>query len=208
MLIEMQLALQDASSWSNMFVLDAEKVTYLEKIARPLIVYLTMVLLLRIFGKRELAQLNPIDFVLLLLISEAVQNAIIGDDTSLSGGVIGVVTLLAVNYLTAVLKFRVPPVERLLEGAPKVLIENGVIDKEALSRELMTDDDLMVIAHEEGLDDAREIEKLILDPNGTFLVEAKNDVKDARFKREVLEKIERLTEQISDLQNSLRESAK
>ena len=70
MYIEFHLALFEGSAWSNMFALDGEKVTYLEKIIRPLIVYFTMVFLLRIFGKRELAQLNPIDLVLLLLISE------------------------------------------------------------------------------------------------------------------------------------------
>ena len=206
MFIEIHFAFLETSAWSNMFVLDAEKVTYLEKIVRPLLVYFAMILLLRIFGKRELAELNPIDFVVLLLISEAVQNAIIGDDTSLSGGVIGVATLLAVNYSMAFIKFRVQPIERLIEGAPKILIENGEIDKKALSRELMTEDDLEVVAHEEGLDDAREIEKLVLDPNGTFLVEAKYDIKDARFKKEVLEKIDKLTEQLRDLQNSLQKS--
>lgn len=206
MFIEVSLAFLEGSAWSNMFTLDAEKVTYLEKVVRPLIVYFVMVLLLRIFGKRELAQLNPIDFVLLLLISEAVQNAIIGDDTSLSGGVIGVVTLLGVNYLMAFIKFRVPPIEKLIEGEPKILIENGKIKQDALNSELMTEDDLKVIAHEEGLEDAKEIEKLILDPNGTFFVEAKNEIKDARFKKEVLEKIDKLTKQLSDLQNLLQKS--
>lgn len=204
MFIEFSIAFFEGSAWSNMFTLEADKVTYLEKVVRPLIVYFAMVLLLRIFGKRELAQLNPIDFVLLLLISEAVQNSIIGDDTSLSGGVIGVATLLGVNYLMAFIKFRVQPVERLIEGSPITLIENGKIDEKALRREMMTEDDLEVIAHEEGLDKADEIEKLTLDPNGTFLVDAKGDIKDARFKREVLEKIDKLTEQLKNLQNSLK----
>lgn len=199
MFIEISLAFFEASAWSNMFELDAEKVTYLEKVVRPLLVYFTMVFLLRIFGKRELAQLNPIDFVLLLLISEAVQNAIIGDDTSLSGGVIGVATLLGVNYLMAFIKFRVSPIERLIEGSPVTLIENGQVKNDVLKKEMMTEDDLEVIAHEEGLEKAAEIEKLTLDPNGTFLVEAKNDIKDARFKQEVLEKLEILTQQIAEL---------
>lgn len=203
MFIEFYPAFLEGSAWSNMFALDAEKVTFLEKIIRPLLVYFTMVLLLRIFGKRELAQLNPIDFVLLLLISEAVQNAIIGDDTSLSGGIIGVVTLLSINYLTAQLKFRVSKIETIIEGKPKVLIEKGELKKDALKSELITDDDLTVIAHEEGLDDVKEIEKLILDPNGTFLVEAKDEIKDARFKREVLEKIDKLTDQLNELQKAL-----
>lgn len=206
MFIEISFAFFEGSAWSNMFTLETDKVTYLEKVLRPLLIYFVMILLLRIFGKRELAQLNPIDFVLLLLISEAVQNAIIGDDTSLSGGVIGVATLLAVNYLMAFIKFRVQPIERLVEGSPITLIENGKINSDLLKREMMTEDDLEVIAHEEGLDKADEIEKLTLDPNGTFLVDAKGDIKDARFKREVLEKIDKLTEQLKDLQNSLKES--
>lgn len=203
MFIEISFAFLEGSAWSNMFTLDAEKVTYLEKIVRPLIIYFVMVLLLRILGKRELAQLNPIDFILLLLISEAVQNSIIGDDTSLSGGVIGVATLLIVNYLMAFIKFRVQPIERFIEGAPVVLIENGKVKSDALKREMLTEDDLEVIAHEEGLEKAAEIEKLTLDPNGTFFVDVKDDIKDARFKREVLGKIDSLTEQIRNLQNSL-----
>lgn len=204
--VEVYLAFSDGSAWSNMFTLDADKVTYLEKIVRPLIVYFAMVLLLRIFSKRELAQLNPIDFVLLLLISEAVQNAIIGDDTSLSGGVIGVATLLGVNYLMAFIKFRVPRAEKLIEGSPIILIENGKPKNDVLKSAMLTEDDLEVIAHEEGLEKSDEIEKLTLDPNGTFLVEVKNDIKDARFKREVLAKIDKLNEQITDLQNALQKS--
>lgn len=206
MFIEISFAFLEGSAWSNMFTLETDKVTYLEKVVRPLLIYFVMVLLLRIFGKRELAQLNPIDFVLLLLISEAVQNSIIGDDTSLSGGVIGVATLLGVNYLMAFIKFRSQPIERLIEGSPITLIENGKINSEALKKEMMTEDDLEVIAHEEGLDKAGEIEKLTLDPNGTFLVDAKGDIKDARFKREVMEKIDKLTEQLKDLQDSLKDS--
>ena len=94
-------------------------------------------------------------------------------------------------------------VERFIEGTPKILINDGKVDQDALGRELMTEDDLTVIAHEEGLENLKEIEKLILDPNGNFLVEAKNEIKDARFKKEVLEKIEKLTEQLKDLQNLL-----
>lgn len=206
MFVEISLAFFQSSAWSNMFTLDAEKVTYLEKVIRPLLVYFIMILLLRVFGKRELAQLNPIDFVLLLLISEAVQNAIIGDDTSLSGGVIGVGTLLGINYLMARLKFRVPKIEEIVEGTSKVLIENGKPVKNKMLSELMTEDDLEVIAHEEGLENAEEIDKLILDPNGTFLVIPKDEIKDARFKKEVLEKIDKLNKQLNDLQNLLQKS--
>src|SRR4051794_28352366 len=92
--------------WSNMFVLDQEKVSYLEKIIRPIIIYGLLVFLFRILGKREIAQLNPVDFIVLLLVSNTVQNAIIGDDTSITGGVIGVISLLMINRLIAKTKYK------------------------------------------------------------------------------------------------------
>src|SRR5438034_4106342 len=94
----------------------ALSVPVLEKIARPIIVYVFLVLLLRIFGKRELAQLNPFDLVVLLSLSNTVQNAIIGDDNSVSGGVVGAITLLSVNYLVVRFLFKHRRLDQLLEG--------------------------------------------------------------------------------------------
>ena len=81
---------------------------FLEKLLRPVIVYLVLVLLLRIFGKRELAQLNPFDLVVLLSLSNTVQNAIIGDDNSVTGGIIGAFSLLGINWLVVRVLFRSP----------------------------------------------------------------------------------------------------
>src|SRR5271167_1524704 len=97
----------------------------LEKLLRPVIVYLALVILLRIFGKRELAQLNPFDLVVLLSLSNTVQNAIIGEDNSVSGGVIGAFALLAINWLVARVLFKSPRLTRLLEGGSTVLIRDG-----------------------------------------------------------------------------------
>ena len=83
--------------WQNLFVL-SDGISVLEKIVRPILVYVFLIVGLRLAGKRELAQLNPFDLIVLLTISNTVQNAIIGDDNSLIGGVIGAATLLAVNY--------------------------------------------------------------------------------------------------------------
>ena len=88
----------------------------LEKLARPVIVYLVLVLLLRLFGKRELAQLNPFDLVVLLSLSNTVQNAIIGDDNSVTGGIIGAFSLLAINWLVVRVLFRSPGLTRIFEG--------------------------------------------------------------------------------------------
>src|SRR6266700_8036830 len=101
------------SIYNHMFQLP---LPLLEKLLRPVVVYLVLVILLRIFGKRELAQLNPFDLVVLLSLSNTVQNAIIGDDTSVTGGLLGAFTLCAVNYLVIRFLFRHRRLDQLLEG--------------------------------------------------------------------------------------------
>src|SRR6202158_4287135 len=103
----------------------------LEKLLRPIVVYLVLVLLLRLFGKRELAQLNPFDLVVLLSLSNTVQNAIIGDDNSVTGGVIGAVGLLAINWLVVRTLYSSPRLTRILEGSSTQLVRNGQIDERA-----------------------------------------------------------------------------
>src|SRR5512136_2002373 len=101
------------SSWYQMFVLG---VPILEKILRPTIVYFFLIIGLRLSGKRELAQLNPFDLVVLLTLSNAVQNAIIGDDNSVTGGLIGGATLLLVNYIMIRFLFTHQKLDRVIEG--------------------------------------------------------------------------------------------
>src|SRR5205823_11963448 len=96
-----------------------------EKIIRPILVYVALVILLRVFGKRELAQLNPFDLVVLLSLSNTVQNAIIGDDNSVSGGIIGAVTLLITNYLVVRFLFKHRRLDQVIEGSPTVLMKDG-----------------------------------------------------------------------------------
>src|SRR5512143_110006 len=105
--------------WNDIFVLG---VPLLEKIVRPIVVYLALVILLRIFGKRELAQLNPFDLVVLLSLSNTVQNAIIGEDNSVIGGLLGAFTLVGVNYLVIRFLFRHRRLDQLVEGTSTVLI--------------------------------------------------------------------------------------
>src|ERR1700744_3033932 len=97
----------------------------LEKILRPIIVYLCLIFFLRLFGKRELAQLNPFDLVVLLSLSNTVQNSIIGDDNSVSGGIIGAFSLLAINWILSKVLFKSPQITSVVEGTKTVLIENG-----------------------------------------------------------------------------------
>src|SRR5690242_2307889 len=108
----------------DMFILH---LPLLEKILRPIIVYVFLVLLLRVFGKRELAQLNPFDLVVLLSLSNTVQNAIIGDDNTVSGGIIGAVALLVTNYLVVRFLFKHRRLDEIIEGEPAVLMKDGVV---------------------------------------------------------------------------------
>ena len=206
MFIELHLIAFADSAWQNMLALDPEKVTWIEKVIRPILIYATLVFFLRLFGKRELAQLNPFDLVVLLTLSNTVQNAIIGDDTSVSGGVVGALTLLALNYCVSFLKFKNKKVEAWIEGKPVTIVSHGKMDKKALRRELLTKEDLDILAHREGFENADDIEKCILDPNGSFLVDGKDEVKDGKFKKDVLDKIDELSKQIVGLQKALQKS--
>jgi uncharacterized membrane protein YcaP (DUF421 family) len=171
----------------------------LEKLLRPVIVYLVLVLLLRLFGKRELAQLNPFDLVVLLSLSNTVQNAIIGDDNSVTGGVIGAFSLLAINWLVVRVLFRSRRMTRVLEGRAAVLVQNGQIDKRALDRESLTREELMEVIHRQGFEDLHQVRRCELEPNGTFYVEAfEPSVADKRH-AELLERIDALSREVATL---------
>src|SRR5579885_2844551 len=144
-----------------------------EKILRPAVVYLFLVVLLRVFGKRELAQLNPFDLVVLLSLSNTVQNAIIGNDNSLTGGLIGAFTLLALNYLVIRYLFRHRRLDQLFEGKPTMLIKDGKIIKSALAKELLTRAELMTVLHRQGFDSLSEVDQCVLEPGGTFYIRRK-----------------------------------
>ena len=116
----------------DMFVLG---VPVAEKVLRPIVVYTFLIVGLRLAGKRELAQLNPFDLVVLLTISNTVQNAIIGDDVSVSGGLISAATLLVVNHFVVAYLYSHESLDQLIEGSPDVLIENGRVLTDRLKRE-------------------------------------------------------------------------
>src|SRR5438045_4682999 len=120
-----------------------------EKILRPVIVYAFLIIGLRIAGKREMAQLNPFDLVVLLTISNTVQNAIIGEDNSVTGGVIGAATLLVVNHIVVRFLYNHEKLDRLIEGDADVLIENGKVRMDQLKKELLTLSELEAAAHKQ-----------------------------------------------------------
>lgn len=177
----------------NMFVLG---VPIIEKVARPIIVYLVLILLIRLFGKRELAQLNQFDLVVLLSLSNTVQNAIIGEDNSVIGGIIGAVTLLGFNSLMVRLVYKHKRLEKLLEGERTFLIENGKLNKEALSKELLTVYDLVIAAHRQGYRTLKEIKNCVLDPGGVIFFESKEpSIQEMRHKQ-LLEKLDAIEKRL------------
>jgi uncharacterized membrane protein YcaP (DUF421 family) len=169
----------------------------LEKLLRPVLVYLVLVALLRMFGKRELAQLNPFDLVVLLSLSNTVQNAIIGDDNSVTGGVIGAFSLLAINWLVVRALFRSPRLTRMLEGRAVVLILNGQIDGRALQRESLTREELMDVIHRQGFGHLHEVRRCELEPNGTFYVEAFEPSAAEKHYNDVMAKLDAMSKEIA-----------
>ncbi len=171
----------------------------LEKLLRPMIVYLFLIGFLRLFGKRELAQLNPFDLVVLLSLSNTVQNAMIGDDNSVTGGIIGAFALLAINWLLTLVLYRLPQVNKAVEGTETVLIRHGVVDEAAMKKEALTDLELKSVIHKQGLDDYSEVEKCVLEPNGTFYVEGMKPSSDDAQRGEILELVRSLSIEVREL---------
>jgi uncharacterized membrane protein YcaP (DUF421 family) len=170
-----------------------------EKLLRPVIVYLVLVVLLRLFGKRELAQLNPFDLVVLLSLSNTVQNAIIGEDNSVTGGVIGAFGLLGINWLVVRTLYRSPRLLRALEGRSAVLVRDGKIDHDAVRRESLTREELMEAIHRQGFEHLNQVRRCVLEPNGSFYVEPFEPPAAERHHAELLDRLEALTREIASL---------
>ena len=182
--------------WKDMFVLG---LPILEKILRPVIVYVFLIVGLRLSGKRELAQLNPFDLIVLLTLSNTVQNAIIGDDNSVTGGILGATSLLAINYLVVRFLYDHRKVDQLVEGRADVLIEDGKIHEHKLKRELITKEELAAAARKQGFDSLSEVRQCVLEPGGTLSFMArKPDTEDIRH-QELLKKFDVLTEELARL---------
>lgn len=186
--------------WNDMIPMGAPLI---EKIIRPIVVYFFLVVGLRIFGKRELAQLNPFDLVVLLSLSNTVQNSIIGNDNSLTGGLIGAFTLLSVNYIVVRFLFAHRRLDQIVEGKPTVLIRDGRIVRKALARELITPADLLNVLHRQGFSRFSEVEFCELEPGGTFSVRAHEPRQIERHHREILDRLEDLGRQIAAIQDKL-----
>ena len=182
--------------WRHMFVLG---LPIAEKIARPILVYAFLIIGLRLAGKRELAQLNPFDLVVLLTLSNTVQNAIIGDDNSVTGGLIGATTLLVVNYVLVRFMSSHESLERLVEGDPDKLIENGVIKHDCLQKEAITVGELLGAAHKQGFASLEEIENAVLEPSGSICFFGKKPAPETLRHDEIIRRLDQMTAQLAAL---------
>jgi uncharacterized membrane protein YcaP (DUF421 family) len=141
-----------------------------EFILRGIIVYVFLIVLLRFTGKRQIGQMAPFDLVLLLVLSNAVQNAMNGGDNSITGGLISAVTLVGVNWLIGLLTYKSRRMEALVEGRPEVLVHNGKIFEKALQHTKVTRRELLGALREAGCIDFEDVRAAMLETDGTISV--------------------------------------
>jgi uncharacterized membrane protein YcaP (DUF421 family) len=141
-----------------------------ELIVRAVIVYLFLIVLLRVSGKRQVGQLAPFDLVLLLVLSNAVQNSMNGGDNSLAGGLVSAATLVGLNYAVGYATFRNKKVEALVEGRPQVIIHNGRVYEDVMKRAKLTHHELNAALRQAGVACADDVRTAILENNGSVSV--------------------------------------
>lgn len=139
-------------------------------IFRTTVIYLVILIGLRLAGKREIGQMTIFDLVMLLLISNAVQNAMVGPDVSLTGGILAAVVLLMINFAIARMRLYFPAVRRLVEGTPTILVLHGKILARNLDREGLDQDTLETALREHGIAEVSEVEMAVLEVDGTISV--------------------------------------
>jgi uncharacterized membrane protein YcaP (DUF421 family) len=182
--------------WKHMFVVG---LPIMEKILRPIIVYIFLIVGLRLSGKRELVQLNPFDLVVLLTLSNTVQNAIIGDDNSVSGGIIGATSLLLINYLVVRFLYKHRALDQFIEGRADVLIEDGKIKTQNLKRELITVSQLEAQARKQGFDSLSEVQQCVLESGGTITFIGKKPGTDESRHQALMKRLDQLMAEMTRL---------
>jgi uncharacterized membrane protein YcaP (DUF421 family) len=171
-----------------------------EKVVRPVLVYIFLIVGLRLAGKRELAQLNTFDLIVLLTLSNTVQNAIIGDDNSVTGGMIGAATLLFVNYVVVRFLYSHEKIDRIVEGDCEVLIENGHLLENSLKKELITEGELLSAAHKQGFGSLDDIERAVIEPGGAITFSGRKPTPDIERHGAVMAKLEQISARLSALE--------
>jgi uncharacterized membrane protein YcaP (DUF421 family) len=189
------------SVWQDLLI---PGVPLIEKVLRTVLVYFFLVLGLRLAGKRELAQLNPFDLVVLLTLSNTVQNAIIGADNSVLGGIVGAATLLLVNHAVVVLIFRHQKLSTIIEGGPDVLLSRGKVNRARLEAEKITLEELEAAARKQGFASFKDVDQAILYPGGTFCFIGKVPSADAIHHNQLMAELHRIRTELEALKGPAR----
>jgi uncharacterized membrane protein YcaP (DUF421 family) len=150
-----------------------------ERIIRALIVYIFLLVMFRVLGKRQVGQMTPFDLIVLLILSNMLQNAMIGPDNSVLEGIVGALTILAVNWAISRIAFDSPRLEGAIEGVPTVLIHNGKIVERNLRRETIGTEDLMSTLRTQCCFNVTELETALLEPSGKISLLKKHDLQTA-----------------------------
>ena len=151
-------------------MLDLSLISALQIIARTLVIYLVIIVGLRLAGKREIGQMTVFDLVVLLLIANAVQNAMVGPDTSLPGGILAAVVLLAANALLARLRMRWPGLRKFVEGTPTLLVLHGETIPKNMHQEGIDEETLLTAIREHGVAEMGQVEMAVLEIDGSISV--------------------------------------
>jgi uncharacterized membrane protein YcaP (DUF421 family) len=170
-----------------------------EKVARTVIVYFFLIAGLRLFGKRELGQLNPLDFIVLLLLSNTVQNAIIGNDNSLVGGLIGAAVLFVINDGLVRFAYRNPRMRRLIEGRAEEVVRDGRVINSALRRNLITREELEAASRKQGIEHLTDVQCAHLEVSGAISFTMKEPTEVERFHKEVMDRLTAIEKRLASL---------
>lgn len=146
----------------------------LDVVLRSSVVYGLLIVVFRLAGKRHVAQLSLIDFILILLVSNAVQNAMVGEDTTLGGGIVAALTLVAINVILTKLTVKNKFISKIVEGEPKLLLRDGKVLENVLSKENLTIQELEEAIRKVGHNDLSEVALAILETDGSISVIGKN----------------------------------
>jgi uncharacterized membrane protein YcaP (DUF421 family) len=162
---------------------------YIDIILRSISVYFFMIIALRIFGKKELSQLNTADVILILLISNSVQNAMVGNDTSLWGGLAAATVLFFINFILKKLMYKYKGFSDFMQEKPEILIHNGNLDFKSLSKLNITADELKEAMREHGLENFKDVKLAMLEIDGNIsIISGDKNLKQTHYKRKIRRK--------------------
>jgi len=157
---------------------------YFDIVIRSASVYIFMLIALRIFGKKELSQLNTADVILILLISNSVQNAMVGSDISLWGGLAAATVLFAINFVLKKLMYKSRKFSDFMQEKPEILIHNGILDFKTLSKLNITSDELREAIREHGIEKFSSVKLAMLEIDGNIsIISGEKNLRQTHYKR-------------------------